>query len=200
MTSSNLITAPVGRPWRRLKPSSRTTGSRNSPSWTRAGKLRGLITFKDIQKKKRHPLACKDNHGRLRVGGAVGVTPDTPERVAALIEAGVDCIVVDTAHGHSQGVLLTVKKLKAKFDIEIIAAMWRHKRRRAISSGQAPTPSKWDRAGLDLHDEGGCRSRCPADLGGDGMRQGRRGLRRPGDRRRRHQADGRHREGDRGGG
>ena len=121
MTSSNLITAPVGTTLEEAEAILQNHRIEKLPVVDKAGRLRGLITFKDIQKKKRHPHACKDNHGRLRVGGAVGVTHDTPERVAALIEAGVDCIVVDTAHGHSQGVLSTVKKLKAKFDIEIIA-------------------------------------------------------------------------------
>lgn len=71
--------------------------------------LKGLITVKDIQKSSDHPLACKDERGRLCVGAAVGVGEGTEERVAALAEAGVDVIVVDTAHGHSQGVLDRVK-------------------------------------------------------------------------------------------
>ena len=77
--------------------------------------LKGLITVKDIQKSHDHPLACKDSKGRLRVGAAVGVGADTEERVAALAEAGVDVIVVDTAHGHSQGVLDRVKWVKKHF-------------------------------------------------------------------------------------
>lgn len=77
--------------------------------------LKGLITVKDIQKSTDHPLACKDAHGRLRVGAAVGVGEGTEERVAALVEAGVDAIVVDTAHGHSQGVLDRVKWVKQNF-------------------------------------------------------------------------------------
>src|SRR6478609_6851732 len=67
--------------------------------------LRGLITVKDIMKSSEHPDACKDQHGKLRVGAAVGVGEGTEERVEALVEAGVDVIVVDTAHGHSQGVI-----------------------------------------------------------------------------------------------
>ena len=70
-----------------------------------AFELRGLITVKDIPKPTEHPNACKDEHGRLRVGAAVGVGADNEERVEALVAAGVDVIVVDTAHGHSQGVL-----------------------------------------------------------------------------------------------
>ncbi|TCS71550.1 inosine-5'-monophosphate dehydrogenase [Sulfuritortus calidifontis] len=77
--------------------------------------LRGLITVKDIDKSTEHPLACKDALGRLRVGAAVGVGPENDERVAALVEAGVDVIVVDTAHGHSQGVLSRVKWVKTHY-------------------------------------------------------------------------------------
>lgn len=83
--------------------------------------LKGLITVKDIQKSHDHPFACKDNKGRLRVGAAVGVGEGTEERVAALAEAGVDVIVVDTAHGHSQGVLDRVTWVKKHFPkIEVI--------------------------------------------------------------------------------
>lgn len=80
-----------------------------------AFELRGLITVKDIQKSSEHPLACKDNQGRLRVGAAVGVGEGTDERVAALVEAEVDVIVVDTAHGHSQGVLNRVSWIKKNY-------------------------------------------------------------------------------------
>lgn len=80
-----------------------------------AFELKGLITVKDIQKSSDHPLACKDSKGRLRVGAAVGVGDGTDERIAALVEAGVDAIVVDTAHGHSQGVLDRVKWAKTHF-------------------------------------------------------------------------------------
>lgn len=83
--------------------------------------LRGLITVKDIQKAKEFPSACKDEHERLRVGAAVGVGPGTDERVAALVEAGVDVVVVDTAHGHSQGVLDRVRWIKRHYpDVQVI--------------------------------------------------------------------------------
>ena len=86
-----------------------------------AFELRGLMTVKDILKSNEHPLACKDSHGRLRVGAAVGVGEGTDERVALLAEAGVDVMVVDTAHGHSQGVLDRVKWVKTNFPhIEVI--------------------------------------------------------------------------------
>jgi IMP dehydrogenase len=84
--------------------------------------LVGMITVKDFQKANEFPRACKDDGGRLRVGAAVGTTPDTLDRVAALTEAGVDLVVVDTAHGHSRGVLDTVKRIKAKWaDSQVIA-------------------------------------------------------------------------------
>lgn len=83
--------------------------------------LVGLITFKDIEKKMNFPNACKDSMGRLRVGAAVGVTPDTMDRVEALVESGVDIITVDTAHGHSEGVLKMVRNLKNSYpDLNII--------------------------------------------------------------------------------
>ncbi len=84
--------------------------------------LAGLITVKDIQKAKEFPRACKDEGGRLRVGAAVGTTADTMERVAALREAGVDVIVVDTAHGHSRGVIATVERIKAQWPEQQVIA------------------------------------------------------------------------------
>ena len=86
------------------------------------GRLKGLITVKDIQKKKMFPNACKDEHGRLRVGAAVGVGQAGLDRAARLIDAGVDVIVVDTAHGHSEGVINAVKAIKKQFSkVELIA-------------------------------------------------------------------------------
>ncbi|ARB44989.1 IMP dehydrogenase [Alloalcanivorax xenomutans] len=86
-----------------------------------SGALRGMITVKDIEKATRYPNACKDSQGRLRVGAAVGTGAGTEERVAALVEAGVDVIVVDTAHGHSQGVIDRVAWVKKNFpDVQVI--------------------------------------------------------------------------------
>src|SRR5205809_4065158 len=82
--------------------------------------LMGLVTVKDILKESEHPNACKDAQGKLRVGAAVGVGEGTDERVAALVEAGADVLVVDTAHGHAQGVLDRVKWIKKKFKVEVI--------------------------------------------------------------------------------
>ena len=84
-------------------------------------RLIGLITYRDIIKVKEHPFSCKDSLGRLRVAAAVGVTHDTMERVTALVEAGVDAIVIDTAHGHTKGVVEQLKSVKAKFpQLEVV--------------------------------------------------------------------------------
>src|SRR5882724_11702886 len=82
--------------------------------------LKGLVTVKDILKESENPNACKDPHGKLRVGAAVGVGEGTDERVAALVEAGVDVLVVDTAHGHAQGVLDRVKWIKSRFKVDVV--------------------------------------------------------------------------------
>ena len=83
--------------------------------------LRGMITVKDIQKAKDYPSACKDEHGRLRVGAAVGTGAETGPRVAALVEAGVDVVIVDTSHGHSEGVLEQVRRIKKRYqDLAVI--------------------------------------------------------------------------------
>lgn len=122
MTRENLVTAPVGTKLEDAERSLQKHKIEKLPVVDRHGVLRGLITFKDIQKRKRHPNACKDEHGRLRVGAAVGVTEDTMERVKALLNAGVDLVVVDTAHGHSRGVLEMVKALRKKFShFEMVA-------------------------------------------------------------------------------
>ena len=86
------------------------------------GELKGLVTVKDVQKATDRPRACKDESGRLRVGAAVGTSPDTLDRVAALVEAGVDAVVVDTSHGHSRGVMQSVECIKARFpQLQVIA-------------------------------------------------------------------------------
>ncbi|MEN8929341.1 MAG: IMP dehydrogenase [Flavobacteriales bacterium] len=86
-----------------------------------SNKLTGLITYRDIIKVKKHPNSCKDSHGRLRVGAAVGVTNDILDRTTALVEAGVDAIVIDTAHGHSQNVVDKLKLVKSKFpELEVV--------------------------------------------------------------------------------
>jgi IMP dehydrogenase len=121
MTSRDLVTAPVGTT---LPEAERILG-RNKieklPVVDADGRLRGLITVKDIQKKLEFPQATKDEKGRLRVGAAVGVGPDAVERAQALVVAGVDVLIVDTAHGHSAGVLEMVRTIKSAVTIEVIA-------------------------------------------------------------------------------
>lgn len=122
MTRHNLVTAPEGTDLTQAEEILQNHKIEKLPVVNKEGKLSGLITYKDIQKFKNFPTACKDDHGRLRVGAAVGVTADTLERVAALVNAGVDVIIIDTAHGHSRGVINEVKKVKARFpDLDIIA-------------------------------------------------------------------------------
>lgn len=115
MTKENLITAPLGTTLEKAEILLQKHKIEKLPVVDKSGTLKGLITFKDILKKKKHPNACKDEHGRLRVGAAVGVTYDSIERVKTLSDAGADVIVVDTAHGHSQGVLNTVRDIRKKF-------------------------------------------------------------------------------------
>ncbi|UKJ06540.1 IMP dehydrogenase [Solitalea lacus] len=122
MTTQNLITAPEGTDLLKAEEILQKYKIEKLPVVKADGTLAGLITFKDIQKFKAYPIACKDEHGRLRVGAAVGVTHDTLERVTALVNSGVDVITIDTAHGHSKGVIEMVKKVKATFPkLEVIA-------------------------------------------------------------------------------
>jgi IMP dehydrogenase len=122
MTKDHLVTAPVGTKLEQAKKILEKHKIEKLPVVDKQGILKGLITFKDIQKRIRFPHACKDQHGRLRVGAAVGVRSETEDRVSALVRAGVDLIVVDTAHGHSRGVLAMVKYLRKKFpDIDLVA-------------------------------------------------------------------------------
>ena len=122
MTSEALVTAPVGTTLEQAEELLQAHKIEKLPVVDAEGNLKGLITFKDIEKKRRYPNACKDEHGRLRAGAAVGVTEDVLDRVSALVEAGVDFVVVDTAHGHSEGVLGTVERVKEAFpDLEVVA-------------------------------------------------------------------------------
>ncbi|HEY4195289.1 MAG TPA: IMP dehydrogenase, partial [Mucilaginibacter sp.] len=122
MTKQNLITAPKGTNLVQAEAILQNHKIEKLPVVDEHGVLIGLITFKDIQKFKNFPNACKDEHGRLRVGAAVGVTADTLERVEALYKAGVDVIAIDTAHGHSLGVINKLKEVKAAFpDLQVIA-------------------------------------------------------------------------------
>ena len=121
MTSRDLVTAPVGTTLEEAAAILGRNKIEKLPVVDHHGHLRGLITVKDIQKKTQYPLATKDERGRLRVGAAVGVGTDALERAAALVAAEVDVLVVDTAHGHSKGVLDVVRAIKDGFEIEVIA-------------------------------------------------------------------------------
>ena len=121
MTHSNLITAPIGTTLDLAKDILQRHKIEKLPVVDDAGKLAGLITYKDIMKVEDYPNSCKDSLGRLVVGAAVGVTHDILERVDALVNVGVDVICIDTAHGHSQGVLNTIKRVKEQYpDLQII--------------------------------------------------------------------------------
>ncbi len=122
MTSENLITASLGTDFEKAEKILQKYKIEKLPVVDKNGILKGLITFKDIQKKKKHPIACKDDNGSLRVGAAVGITYDTIDRISALSKAGVDVIVIDTAHGHSMGVLKMIKEVRKKFKYEQIIA------------------------------------------------------------------------------
>ncbi len=122
MTQERLITSKIGTTLEEAEQTLQEFKVEKLPIVDEKGVLVGLITFKDIEKKKNFPKACKDDMGRLRTGAAVGVAEDTIERVAALKEAEVDVIAVDTAHGHSAGVLKMVEKVKSKYpDLDLIA-------------------------------------------------------------------------------
>ncbi|HMG93436.1 MAG TPA: IMP dehydrogenase [Chryseolinea sp.] len=115
MTRESLITAAEGITLEQAEETLKKYKIEKLPIVNKKGKLTGLITFKDIQKRKNKPTACQDTFGRLRVGAAVGVTPDILERIAALKAAGVDVISIDTAHGHSKGVIDAAKSVKKKY-------------------------------------------------------------------------------------
>ncbi|MFA4918467.1 MAG: IMP dehydrogenase [Thermodesulfovibrionales bacterium] len=121
MTKANLITASVGTTLAKAQKLLHKYKIEKLPIVDRAGRLKGLITIKDIEKRKKYPHACKDSIGRLRVGAAIGTGEDSVQRADLLIKAGVDVIVIDTAHGHTTPVLNMLKLLKKKTDIDIIA-------------------------------------------------------------------------------
>ncbi|MDZ7344541.1 MAG: IMP dehydrogenase, partial [candidate division KSB1 bacterium] len=122
MTREKLVTAPVGTTLEEAERKLQKHRIEKLLIVDERGQLKGLITVKDIQKKKMHPHAAKDEHGRLRVGAAVGVARDTMERAAALVQAHADVLVVDTAHGHSAGVLKIVRQLRKAFpEVQLVA-------------------------------------------------------------------------------
>ena len=122
MKRDRLVTAPEGTSLEKAREILHEHRIEKLPVVNKRGELKGLITIKDIEKRIKYPNACKDSHGRLCVGAAVGVGSDTEDRVALLKKAGVDLIVVDTAHGHSQSVLDTVRMIKKQYpNLELVA-------------------------------------------------------------------------------
>ena len=122
MTRDNLITVPEGTSLAKAREILHEHRIEKLPVVNKEFELKGLITIKDIQKQIKYPTACKDAHGRLRVAAAVGVGTDVEERVKRLVKAGADMIVVDTAHGHSQSVIDTVKYIKTHYpNMDVLA-------------------------------------------------------------------------------
>lgn len=122
MTSDGLITAPVGTSLDQAERILHEHRIEKLPVVDDDGRLRGLITVKDIFKRRQFPNACKDEHGRLRVGAAIGASQEDLERASALVDAGVDVLVIDTAHGHSVGVLRALERTRERLpDAQIIA-------------------------------------------------------------------------------
>lgn len=121
MTKERLITAPVGINLEEAQEILHKYKIEKLPIVDKDFNLKGLITIKDIEKRKKYPNACKDHLGRLRVAAAVGVGEPAIYRAELLVKAGVDAIVIDTAHGHSKAVIETLKELKRRFDIDVVA-------------------------------------------------------------------------------
>lgn len=121
MTSKNLVTAPEGTTLEKAQDILHKYKIEKLPIVDKHNNLKGLITIKDIEKRRKYPNACKDKVGRLRVGAAVGVGDEALERARLLTRAGADVLVIDTAHGHTKMVIETLKSLKKNFDIEVIA-------------------------------------------------------------------------------
>jgi IMP dehydrogenase len=120
MTKDKLITAPVGTNLETAKELLHKYKIEKLPIVDRDFTLKGLITIKDIEKRRKYPNACKDSMGRLRVGAAIGVGEEAMQCVELLIKAGVDVLVIDTAHGHTKAVIETLTEIKKKFDIDVI--------------------------------------------------------------------------------
>jgi IMP dehydrogenase len=121
MTSENLVTVPVGTTLDQAQAILHEHRIEKLPVVDKGGRLKGLITVKDIFKRRMYPHACKDGHGRLRVGAAVGASKTDLDRAELLVDAGADLIVVDTAHGHSQGVLDAVERVRERFpDVQLV--------------------------------------------------------------------------------
>ena len=120
MTREKLITAPEGTSLKQAQNILKKNRIEKLPIVDKSGKLKGLITVRDIIKKMEHPNATVDKMGRLMCAGALGIDKRTYERAAALVEAGVDAIVIDTAHAHSKGVITVAKRVKKDINLSLM--------------------------------------------------------------------------------
>ena len=196
MTSRDLVTAAEGTTLAEAEAILHRHKIEKLPVVDAEGRLTGLITVKDIQKRIEFPKATKDEQGRLRVGAAVGVGTDAWERAGALVDAGVDVLVVDTAHGHSASVPEMVQRIKSEFDVEVVAGnVATAEATESLIDAGADAVKCRGRPWFDLHNAGRRGRGRPADHGHLRLRSGRRPARCPADRRRRHDLVGRHREG-----
>ena len=197
MTKDQLFTVPVGTTLDQAREILHTAKVEKLLVVDQDYRLKGLITVKDIQKAIKYPNACKDSLGRLRCGAAVGIARDTVERAEALVDAHVDVLVVDTAHGHSQGVLDMVSTLRRTLpERRPRRRQRRHRRRhRGADRSRRRRGQGRHRRRLDLHHPHGGRHRRADDHLGGGVRGGGRPSQRAGDRRRRHPHVGRRGQG-----
>ena len=174
MTSDSLITAPEGTTLDAAERILHEHRIEKLPVVDEEGLLQGLITVKDIFKRRLFPGACKDEHGRLRVGAAIGASKESLDRAGALIDAGVDVLVVDTAHGHSEGVLSAVSQTRQQFpEAQILAGNVGTKEGAAALMERGADGIKVGRgARFDLHDPGRDGRWAPAVDGDHGRRGG----------------------------
>ena len=167
MTKENLVTAPVGTTLEDAEKILQKYKIEKLPIVDEAGIFKGLITIKDIEKVIEFPNAAKDKQGRLLVGAAVGVTTDTMDRVEKLVKAEVDVIVIDTAHGHSKGVLDTVAQIRRNYpELDIIAGnIATAEGARALYRSWCRCSESWNWSWFNLYDTCRCRCRCTANYG-----------------------------------
>ena len=200
MTRENLITVPVGTTLDAAREILHEHKVEKLLVVDRDYRLKGLITVKDIQKAVKYPNASKDSLGRLRCGAAIGVARDTMERADALVAANVDVLVIDTAHGHAQGVLDMVRQVRRRFSgVDVIAGnVATAEAHRGADRARRRCGEGRHRRRIDLHHAHHRRHRRADDHLRHGLRARRRAARYPGDCRRRHPLFGRRDEGDRG--
>ena len=199
MTSRNLVTAPVGTGLDEANEILHRSKIEKLPVVDADGRLKGLITVKDIRKRIEFPLATKDEQGRLRVGAAVGVGPDAIDRAGALVDADVDVLVVDTAHGHSRSVVEMVGRIRSEWEVQVIAGNIA-----TAEAAEALIDAGADAIKVGIGPGSSCTTRDRRRrrrAAGDGdlrLRRGGVAARRPRRRGRRPLVLGRHREGGRG--